>query len=1021
MKRIKKAKLVAAIALATTLPMGNAFAQETSSSINGTIVDSEGNVLSGATVIVIHEPTGQRKTLTTNESGRYSARGLRVGGPYSIEVTRDGYSEAEEDDVYIQLGEDRAINAVLVQDAIALDTVKAVGVAAQSATFNPDNMGTGTVVTSAQIEEFASTNRSLSDFTRLDSRVQSGSNGSTGEDNGSFAAAGVNNRYNNISIDGVSTNDEFGLEPTGQPGLSQTFSLDTIDELNVQLSPYDTALSNFVGLNVNAVTKSGTNYFTGRLSGYYQNEDMAKSGLNDYTDETYSLSLGGPIIKDKLFFFVNYENKERVDVADDTIASNISGENYANVLEAARIAQEVWGIDVGEQLSQGTDTQQKILVKLDWNINDYHRASFRYNRSEDEDYNLRHQGRFDTAFTSHYYRNDFENTNYSGILYSDWTSNFSTEFRLVNNEFYKAPKTFSNTPQVRIRLGRDDIYLGTEQNRHSNTLAVDTLTGFFAGEYFANSHTFKFGVDYKGKDTDNLYIRDNNGSYEFRSLEDFAAGDYSRFNLQVSNDPNDPTPSADWSMSQIGFFAQDNWTVTDRLTLMYGFRYDKPDVKDRPALNQTFVDAFGVPNNDVLREGVFQPRIGFNFDMSDELYLQLRGGVGLFAGSTPDVWLSNSFTNNGVSLSAYQDFNDLATFSPDPNNQPTPGSIGRANVDYMDPNFEYPSSWKANLAVDAELPWFGLIASTELTYSKVKSEVFYTHENLGEPVDFLPDGRAVYSRGNNANENFIDVIKLSNTDKGDVKTATFSLEKPMSEHWHATASYTYTDANDVSSATSSQAISNWRFRPVYNANEEVMATSNFEIENSFVGTLRYQNNFFGDTLTKVSLVFTSRDGNPFSYVYNNDVNNEGNFGDNDLVYVPNQGEYVLTDPSLQDDFEAFLASTGLAAYRGQIAPRNAFKAPRQNRWDLRVQQELPAWGPVRATMFFDVRNIGNLLNSDWGGVEYVPFGTSNIIGDLEEIDDQGRYVLDWDGDTNPFSTANFSSRWSAQLGFRLDW
>jgi len=238
MRNMKQVKWMVAVLMIAVLPWGVTLAQETAASINGTIVDSSGNVLSGATVIVTHEPTGQVKNLTTNDEGRYSARGLRVGGPYKIEVRNSGYADAEEGNVFIKLGEDRTIDAVLVADAIALDTVKAVGVAAQSATFNPDNMGTGTSVSQEQITHLPTVDRDIQDYVRLDSRVNLRSFG-----NG-ISVSGVNNRFNNISIDGVGIGDPFGLEAGGSPGLSQPFSLDTIQELNVQLSPYDVTLSN---------------------------------------------------------------------------------------------------------------------------------------------------------------------------------------------------------------------------------------------------------------------------------------------------------------------------------------------------------------------------------------------------------------------------------------------------------------------------------------------------------------------------------------------------------------------------------------------------------------------------------------------------------------------------------------------------------------------------------------------------------------------------------------------------------
>src|SRR5690606_6857774 len=311
------------------IPFGAAMAQETASSMNGTIVDSDGSPLENATVTVRHEPTGQVKTITTEAGGRYSFRGLRVGGPYVIEAEKDGYSTAEEGNIFIKLGEERSINAVLVEDAIALDTVKAVGVAAQSATFNPDNMGSGSSFSEEQLTNLPTVERDLQSFLRLDSRINILDNAR------GISVSGVNNRFNNISIDGVGIGDPFGLEAGGSPGLSQPFSLDTIEQLNVQLSPYNVTLGNFTGANINAVTKSGTNDITGRVSVFYCNEELQRDD-DPFTNEIYSLSTGGPIIKDKLFFFLAYEKEEYTRSIRDT---NVS---IAEAQEVAGIASSTW-------------------------------------------------------------------------------------------------------------------------------------------------------------------------------------------------------------------------------------------------------------------------------------------------------------------------------------------------------------------------------------------------------------------------------------------------------------------------------------------------------------------------------------------------------------------------------------------------------------------------------------------------------------------------------------------------------
>lgn len=1016
MRNMKQVKWMVAVLMIAVLPWGVTLAQETAASINGTIVDSSGNVLSGATVIVTHEPTGQVKNLTTNEDGRYSARGLRVGGPYKIEVRNGGYSDAEEGNIYIKLGENRTIDAVLVEDAIALDNVTAVGVAAQSATFNADNMGAGTSVSQEQITNLPTVDRDIQDFVRLDSRVN------ILDYERGISVSGVNNRFNNITIDGVSIKDPFGLEAGNSPGLSQPFSLDTIEELNVQLSPYDVTLGDFTGANINAVTKSGTNEFSGRAAFYYGDEDFQREDDDPFTNEVYSLSAGGPIVKDKLFFFLAYEKEERTTVADG------SGVDSSEAQQVADVASSVWGMNPGTLSAPGdvVEEEESVLLKLDWNINDYHRASFKYQKNEDV------QPRFgnsssEVSLSSNWYSNTYENESFNLNLYSDWTSNFSTEFRASSSEFDKYPDVNAHYPEISVEMPSGVVLLGTEQNRHANALNVKTDNLYFEGNYFLGDHDLTFGVDWKQQDIYNVYIRHAYGTYEFDSLDNFIAGTPDYYTLNQGVDPSNPYPAANWSWENLAFFIQDNWRVNDRLTLQYGLRYDKPSVDEKPRFNQDFYDAFGFANNNVMDNGVFQPRVGFNYDMSDERYMQLRGGVGLFTGGTPNVWVSNSYTNTGGDTVNYSYFGGGdAIFNPDVNNQPIFAGSSRQNVDVTAPDFEIPTVLKSNLAVDVELPWYGLIGSLELEYIKNRDAVLWQHLNLGEPTGTLPDGRLSYyedpyalsGRRANSNPDFNDVIYLSSNGDGETKRATVSIELPQTEHWSAKASYTYTDAKDTGDADSSTSYSSWQYTNYVNPNDGSWGTSAYEIENAFTMFVNYQNMFFGDTITNIGMVWTSRDGEPYSYRWNNDVNGDGSYY-NDLLYVPLPDEYVLTDGDAVE-FESYLESSGLARYRGQITPRNAFKAPRINRFDINVSQELPAWGPVRATLFFNIKNLGNLLNSDWGQ-SYTGFYRGEGPYSLDGITEDGIYEIDFGRTPYSLSRSYEPSQWRAQFGVRLDW
>ncbi len=1027
MKNNKRFTWLAISLLMSLLAVSVSYAQNTASALRGTVTDSDGNVLVGATVVVKHIPTGATKTLTTNSEGNYQARGLRVGGPYVVSVSSDGYASGKQEDVYLTLGETKSVNVSIAAESTDIEEVVVFGSVTQSV-FSADNMGSGVSIGAETLENMPTISRNVQDFLKIDSRINIRDFGE------GISVSGVNSKANSFTIDGVNAGDPFGLEAAGFAGIGQPFNIDTLEELNVQLSPYDVTLSNFTGASINAVTKSGTNEFTGSLNVQYGNESYTRD-LNEFTNEQYSMTLGGPIIKDKLFFFLGYENTSRTRVANQTFVSD------ANLQEIASIARDVYGIDIGNSTAPGELdlTKENLLVKLDWLINDNHRLAFTYNTNEDNDPRLPNYGGGDASFSSHWYVNNFQKDSYAFNFYSDWSDNFSTEIRVSRTEFDKAPLgvggPLSNLPQVEIRgidgNSRDSVFFGRERFRHANSLSQTDDVFYFEGNYYVGNHTIKAGIDIQKHDIFNTFVFDSYGNYRYDSIDDFRNGNVGRYRFRIGSDPANRYPSADWAWTGNGIFLQDNWTVNDDLTIQYGLRFDKPTTDDSPLFNQDFTDTYGFRNDGVIDNGVIQPRVGFNYDMSDDLMMQIRGGIGVFSGGSPNVWLSNPFTNPGGNVATYQFFDGSVPFNPDGANQPIPpGGRPVQDVDVLDPDFTLPTVVKSNIALDMELPWYGLIAGFEYEYTKQQDAIFYQHLNLGAPTGTLPDGRLSYYEdplndiGNrsaqrfNSNPDFNDVLLATNSGRGDIKRATITLEK-KTEHLFVKGSYTHTSTSELSTLTSSRAISNWNNRPSFNPNDQELGRSSFEIENAFTFIVNYNNNFFGDTYTNIGLIWTSSDGEPYSYTFGNDINGDG-VRDNDLFYVPAPGEYVLTDPSQTAAFEAFIAEAGLT--RGQAATRNSQKAPRINLWDLKVKQELPEFGFARASLFFSIKNLGNLLNKNWGQIKTGRFDGINIA-DLEGFDSEGRWILDWNGrsvDENLF-TSTVNSQWQAQIGFRLDW
>ena len=1045
--------LVAVVALLVSAP---ALAQRVSVDLSGQVTDASGAPLEGATVEIVHEPSGTTRFTDTQTGGRYQAQGLRPGGPYRVTAYNDGFEPQAKDGITLALGRDESVNFSLEAGSANLDALEVVGVA-QSATFQPDNMGAATTVTREQIENFASIDRSIQDYARFDPRVNI-----VDDERGELSVAGANNRFNNVLIDGVPANDSFGLNANGQPATNQAISIEWIDQLAVEVAPYDVTQTGSTGGFINSITKSGTNEFSGSVYGTYRDDSFVGDAENgsefpEFEEKYYGANVGGPIIPDTLFFFVGYEKYENIDPSAGLVGLRGSGTPDIFDLDPAVVndlisrAQSQYGIDIGsiQGPSEFVLEQDNYIAKLDWNINDQHRASFRYNKSEGTEPNVV-RNRFAFALSSHFYDEQRDYDAYTGQLFSDWTSNFSTELRATTTEYQTSFDLGSVLPEVTIETDAGDLLFGTELFRQANALNVQTDNIFLNANYFAGLHSFDFGVEYYEQAYDNLFVFGQNGQYVFESIDDFFTGNPDFYQFRTSSDPNNPDlPRTVWAYDRTGVWAQDTWQVTGDLTLQFGARYDEFGTDDRPLRNQLFEQAYGFSNQGTVDgEGVFQPRIGFNWQMGEEFDAQLRGGIGVFVGRQPGVWLSNPFTNPGGTIDVFNCFSTSqcgdagVTFNPDVNNQPRVGGNAgaRQDVDVVEDGFNLPTDILANLAYEMELPWFeDTILGLEVIRAEVQEGIHYEHLNLGSPTGVSPvDGRNLYwsdpvtgSGGGRANSDprFNDVLLLSNTDEGERTAATISLEKTWQmdsgDRVFGKLAYTHTDASDVNPGTSSRAISNWNNRAIFNPNEEVASPSNTEISNRVIALLSYQANWFDFGTTGFSAFFEHRSGRPFSWTFDNDAN--GDFiRDNDLLYVPaGPGDVIFTGGSaMEAEFLSFVESVDtLRNAKGTVVGRNTDRSSSVNQIDIRITQSIDIGNFSNLELFLDIENFGNLIDDDWGVIEQVPFEYVAEVVDFEGIDPAtGRYIYDYSGRTDFESRQDGAaqSRWAAQIGLRFD-
>ncbi|ALN65107.1 oar protein [Lysobacter antibioticus] len=1067
--RVRLSKLT--LGLLAVLATAPVFAQSTSAGLAGRVLGADGQPVAGAEVTITHSESGTVSRATTGADGRYNARGLRVGGPYTVVINKEGSGTASQDGVFLNLDKVNEVDVALNNQVTTLDAVQAVA-ALGSEVFSSNKMGAGSILTRDQLESMPTINRNLQDFVRLDPRVVV-----TDKSRNEISVGGQNPRYNVIRVDGISTNDSFGLGGNGLPTPRQPFSMDVIDEVAVDVANYDVTISGGTGGVINAVTKSGTNEFHGSVYGVYRDNDWSGKNQNDVrprlfdSESTFGATFGGPLVKDKLFFFANYEKYTGKEVFTGNSsfgpagsgANNIVNITQAQIDEVISVSKSLYGFDPGSLALPALDTDtEEYGIKFDWNISDKHRANFRYAKSEQSTAFLQGFGTNSLALNSYHYVNDFEFKTYTAQLFSDWTDVFSTEAKVSYRDYSAVRSPRFDLPAIAVRFGSNTLNLGTEENTHVNVLETKTWNGFFAGNLFLGDHTVKFGADYESNEVYNLFGRRVNGVYTFNSVADYRAGRSSRYQLFYPRGGDLDNMAATFTQKNVGVFLQDTWAVNDKLSLTFGLRYDRAIVDDRPVFNPAASALFGTRNdNNIDGTDLIAPRFGFNYTFDSERPTQLRGGIGLFRGGTPTVWLANPYSNNGVSYTDYVFTNGINGFSANPDNQlalvnAAGGAAGATqSVDFIEKDMSLPSVWKANLAFDTELPWYGIVAAAEAVVTSVNDALYYQQLNLGAATKIGQDGRNIYwdpnglaaaswnadgtaclretglngSACTNSRTNaralrataYNDAIIARQTGKGESQQFTLSLNKPFNNSdWSWSVAYTYTHADEVSPLTSSTSSSQLGNVAVFQANEEVSARSSYEVRDRFTASLNWKHAFFGDNNTIVSLFYEGRSGRPYSYAFDNDANGDGRF--NDLMYIPKgPGDVLFRNAAEEAAFWQFYNSDEyLRSHGGQVAQRNAVRGKWVNQFDLHIAQEFPGfWEGHKAELALDILNVGNLLNKDWGQIEEVAFPGMRGIVDYGGIDPAtGKYIYRFTKpDPEQIYDEKGISRWAAQLSF----
>jgi outer membrane receptor for ferrienterochelin and colicin len=1013
---------VAALSIAS-ITATPAFAQETTSSVRGTVESASGPV-SGATVTIVHEPSGTTAATISDADGSFSANGLRVGGPYTVTVDADGFEQAQVTDLSLTAGQSFRLPITMQETQGIIVTAAALQGAVDTSN------GPITALGREEIDGAASINRDIRDLARRDPLVSLDLTNSR-----TIEIAGNNGRLNRFSVDGVQFSDDFGLNNGGLPTSRGPVPYDAIEQFSVKVAPFDITEGDFQGGAINVVLRSGGNKFKGGAFFTYTDDSLtgdSSRGRNinlSFDSKQYGGWVSGPIIKDKLFFMVAYEKTEESDPFDDGFgpgfANQVPGLTQAVIDQVSSIAQTAYSYDTQGLSPNAVEEDEKLIAKLDWNVTDDHRAALTYIRNKGNQ--QFQQNTFLTApFALGFQSNGYElleevNT---GIfeLNSTWSDSFSTQFRASYRDYNRDQTPFGGREFGQVEVCTDAVsagsftscagtrlFFGPDVSRHSNDLNTSNTSIDFTAKLDAGNHAFRFMLGFTDADTFNLFLQRSLGDTYFDSIADFQNRRASRLrfgNAVPSLDPNDA--AASFGTQNWTFGVQDDWQVTDTLSVTAGLRYDLFNNDVRPPLNPNFTARYGFSNRSTFSgRGVFQPRVGFNWKPTERL--SIRGGVGIFAGGTPDVFLSNSFSNTGqltnaidiqrnttaagcnvVAANAAQICSDALIAVDGRTIDPSVAaflttnvaSLAAAPTDALDPNLKLAQKWKASLQADydADLGPLGdgWLFGAQFLYDKnIKGYLWTDIRSVANGT--LPDGRPRYNALGGVATTNRDLF-LTNSTQGRAWFATARFAKDFGD-LSIDGSYTRSNVKDVSSLTSSTSSSNYQNNAFVDPNDPAYGRSIYEFRDQWKFGLDYKHAFFGESETRFSLFGEYRSGRPYSITMLDNSGGRGttfgtigNLG-NMLLYVPTAGDTRVSFDSAASEtaFNTLVSSLGLEKYRGRILPKNSQTSPDFFKVDVRVSQEIPALFGSQFEVFADIENVLNLIDSDWGALRQVQF------------------------------------------------
>ena len=1041
------------------------MAQVTTSALSGkvTMADTKEEVI-GATIQAIHEPSGTKYAAVTNSNGRFTIQGMRNGGPYSVAISYIGYETKTFRNIVLELGETYNLNALLSEDANELTEIVVSGKASK---FAAEKTGASTNINQRTIQELPTINRSIGDLAKL-SPYYGGSN--------SFG--GMNGKMSNFTLDGANLNNNFGLS-SSLPGGGNPISMDAIDEVQMVVAPFDVRQSNFIGGGINAVTKSGTNTFKGTAYFYYTNEDMhgnrvdgvQNSEPNPGEEKVYGFTLGGPIIKDKLFFFANYERTNTENIPTywhpDLTGGGADNKTYTSrtTLEdmqmISQFVKNKYGYDTGSPTDYpGGIVNNKYLARLDWNINQNHHLAVRFNHTNNSRWtppsatsrdvgglSASCVGISSMAFANSFYNQENKVTTFSGDLNSRFGQNISNQL-LVTYSNIDDPRSSDSQifPMVDIMKDGDPyMTLGYEIFTYNNRVQNKILTINDNFTYYMGNHKLTAGFSFEHQKALNNYMRQGTGYYRYASMEDFMDGAAPIGVALTTGNNGEENPSSQVVFNQIGLYVQDDWNITEKFKINYGIRFDNLIFQNEGAVrnDELYAVDFGGRHVDTglwpKSNWQISPRVGFVWDALGDKSLKVRGGTGLFAGRMPLVFFTNMPGQSGMMQTTYvtKDATALSQFTGgmktnvhDMETILKNYAQGMAYYAGVDPDFKMPQVWKTSIGIDYQVPVsFPLTLTGEFTYTKNINAVHLDNYNMKSPDDTWrhitgADNRLIYPAASEYQYTSKGTYVLTNNHKGHGWTASLQLQAEPIKNLFVSAAYTHTVNREVTALPGSNAQSAWQYMHTVNGPNAVeVRNSGFVTPDRVIANISYK---YGKD--HFSLFYSGYSPSGYSYTYSNDINGDGL--SYDLMYIPRDDseiKFVSDDDRIafwnfveQDDY--------LKNHKGEYADLYGARAPWVHTFDFKWAHDFDLKignTSHKLQLIANIENIGNLLNSSWGVAKIIPGQSNNMfkmlsVTNAKEVKEGAQPIFRMNTDLKTAWDYNHSygQCWRLQLGVK---